>query len=175
MLLDTPFFMSAKCWNIHYTCPPACSSAAEGGFLYTTHCSKWYWLLTSGTVAQWHQWPHLAHPKSVPSEMKCLNALQGGSSSTSPVSYCSFKRMCVLGNAKIAARTSTVSCELLMCMYTHTQTRVGEKTQMNLFASSIEDAPLILMYFIISAFRDRNTFNLQSYFMWVDTYLLAQS
>lgn len=84
MLLDTPFFMSAKCWNIHYMCPPACSSAAEGGFLYTTHCSKWYWLLTSGTVAQWHQWPHLAHPKSIPSEMKCLNALQGGSNSTSP-------------------------------------------------------------------------------------------
>lgn len=131
MLLDFPFFMRAKHWNIPYTCHPACLSAVEGGFciLHFTVDDIGYWLMVL-TVAQWHKWPHLAHPKSIPSEMKCLNVVQGKSSTTSPVFYCSFKSMCVLGSAKIAACTSTVFCELLICMYT--LRRVGEKTQMNL-------------------------------------------
>lgn len=166
MLLDFPFFMRAKRWNIPYTCHPACLSAVDGGFciLHFTVDDIGYWLVVL-TVEQWHKWPHLAHPKSIPSEMKCLNVLQRESSTTSPVFYCSFKSMCVLGSAKIAACTSTVFCELLICTYTNVLVRKLKWTCFFFFASSIEDAPLILMYFIISAFRDRNTFNPQSYFV----------
>lgn len=134
MLLDFPFFMSAKYWNIHYTCVLLASGVLQREvFLYAKFCSKWYQLLPSGTYSSPSD---INGPVQKTFHLKCLGVLHNRK--VVPPYLFLLSSLKIPWSSKHVFSQCSVSSRghLYVCVHTQTHTCVDQKTQINYFYST---------------------------------------